>query len=187
MKNILIGVTGYLASGKDTVAEYLVKKGYKHYSLSDELRGILKAKKILINRDNLRNVANNLRKKIGSDFLAQKLLKKVKKPAVISSIRSVSEVDALRKKGNFKLIFVAAPIKLRFERLKKRARENDEKLTFKKFLQQEKNEKSAKSNEQQLDQVVKMADYKIINNGSIDDLFIKIELIIEKINVKNKN
>lgn len=186
-KNILIGVTGYLASGKDTVADYLVNKGYKHYSLSDELRCILKERKTLINRDNLRNVANNLRRKLGVDFLARRLLKKIKKPAIISSIRTVSEVSVFKKTGNFKLFFVDAPIELRYKRLKKRARENDEKLTFAKFLQQEKSEKSAKLNEQQLDQVAKMADYTIINDGSVDDLFKKIEAIMEKINAKKEN
>ena len=41
---IKIGVTGTLGSGKDTLAAYLVSKGFEHISLSDLIREELKKK-----------------------------------------------------------------------------------------------------------------------------------------------
>jgi dephospho-CoA kinase len=178
---MIIGVTGFLGSGKDTVADFLIKKGYHHYSLSDELRAILKEKKIKINRDNLREFANKLRREEGPEYLALKVIKKIRRPAVITSIRGVAEVEVFRKLKDFKLIFVDAPQKLRFERLKKRARENDEVLTFARFKLQEKVEKSQSKNKQQLSLVAKMADFKIINNADLPTLNKKINVIIGEI------
>jgi len=175
---MIIGVTGYLASGKDTVADYLIKKGFNHYSLSDKLREILKKRQIEINRDNLREVANQLRQRYGSDFLAKKIIKKIKMPAVVTSIRTTQEVKTLKKNGGFYLIFVDAPLKLRFERLKKRGRENDETLTMAKFKTQEKSEKSNDKFKQQLTMVAKIADFKIINNKDLKSLYKNVDKII---------
>lgn len=76
---MLIGLTGYLSSGKDTVAEYLVNKSFNHYSLSDEIRAVLKKRNILSTRDSQFKLGNELRKKYGSDYLAFVALKKAVK------------------------------------------------------------------------------------------------------------
>ena len=42
INEMIIGITGSYASGKDTVASILQEKGFIHYSLSDILREELK-------------------------------------------------------------------------------------------------------------------------------------------------
>lgn len=65
-KPLIIGITGTNGAGKGTVVEYLVKnKGFAHYSVSDYLGKLLKRKNKEINRDNLREIANEIRAKFG--------------------------------------------------------------------------------------------------------------------------
>jgi len=178
---MIIGVTGYLASGKDTVADFLIKKGYNHYSLSDELRSILKDRNIESTRENQQRVANELRKDFGPEYLAKKVMEKAKEPAVVTSIRNLGEVEYLKNNG-MKLIFVDAPIKIRYDRIIKRKREGEEVLTFEQFKAQEDFEKSKEVNSQQLQLVANQADYIIVNEGTIEGLHAKIDKIMKEIN-----
>jgi dephospho-CoA kinase len=51
---VIIGLTGSYCSGKDTVADYIVgKSGFLHFSLSDEIRLIMKEQNIEPTRENL--------------------------------------------------------------------------------------------------------------------------------------
>jgi dephospho-CoA kinase len=140
---MIIGVTGYYSSGKDTIANYLEKKGFIHHSLSDEIRLELKKRKKRITRDNLILVGNELRQKYGPSVLADRATKRFKTGNyVVSSIRNVYEVKALRKLDNFMLIDVRAPIEKRFRWMKKRDRKGDIK-TLKELRQKELLEQSA--------------------------------------------
>lgn len=61
-KQLIIGITGTNGAGKGTAVEYLVKeKGFSHYSVSGYLTQVLKRRKKEINRDNLREIANEIR------------------------------------------------------------------------------------------------------------------------------
>ena len=71
---MIIGLTGKNASGKGEVADYLKTKGFVYYSLSDELREEATKRNIEPSRDNLTNLGNELRKKHGPNYLAQKIL-----------------------------------------------------------------------------------------------------------------
>ena len=150
---MIIGVTGYLLAGKDSVAGYLIKKGYHHYSLSDELRSILAERGIVSNRDNQVKLGNELRAQYGSGYLAERVLKKTIQPSVITSIRNPGEIEALKKSADFRLIFIDAPLRIRYERMKTRRREGEESVTYEKFQAQEKREKSSDPNALQLHRV----------------------------------
>ena len=51
---MIIGLTGSYCSGKDTVADYIVKNnGFTHFSLSDEIRLLMKEQGIEPTRENL--------------------------------------------------------------------------------------------------------------------------------------
>ena len=43
---MIIGLTGKNGSGKGEVAEFLKKRGYTYFSLSDEIREVMKEKKM---------------------------------------------------------------------------------------------------------------------------------------------
>jgi len=100
MPKIIVAVTGFYQSGKDTMADYLIKKGFFHISLSDILREECKKRKKYRGRDDLIKMGNELRLKHGNGVLAKIALKRAKnkEKIVISSVRNVGEVKELRKK-----------------------------------------------------------------------------------------
>jgi len=185
---MLIGLTGSYCSGKDTVAEYLVKKRkFIHYSLSDVLREEMRTRGIKITRENLIRFGTDLRKKHGNSILAKKVLLKCPKEenCVITSIRHQAEVMELRKRNDFFMINVDAPAKMRFARMVKRNREEDPK-TFEKFLEFEKKESQTKGPGQQVSRCMEMADITIQNDSKTTKyLFRKINLLLLKLQKGN--
>lgn len=182
-----IGVTGYLASGKDTVAQYLQSKNFHHYSLSDELRAILKERGVPSNRDNQVKVGNELREKYGADYLARRVSKKIVTPAVISSIRTPGEVTALKENKDFHLLFIDAPLDVRYQRIISRGREGQATQTFEEFKSQEEREMTGASHQQQLKAVADMADYIITNDSTEQEFYNKIDQIMSQLEEKDGN
>jgi len=180
---MIIGLTGSFASGKDTVAEYLVeRKGFVHYSLSDIIRDEVRKNKRKVTRNNLIKAGIALRVKFGNFVLANRILKKLKKGKnyVITSIRHTGEISALRENGDFRLIFVDAPARVRFKRMSARMRENDPE-TFREFLALEKKESQTKGAGQQLGECKKCADLTINNGGNdVHKLYRKVETLIKR-------
>jgi dCMP deaminase len=180
---LIIGITGTTGAGKGTTAEYLVKnKNFKHYSVLGFLEKELSKRKLKLDRDNLRKVANELREKYGPDYITQKLFEAAqieKSDVVIESIRNPKEAKFIKSHGGY-LIAITAQQKLRYERIKLRGSEKD-KVSFKEFRSQEKSEfQSKNANAQNLPRCIKMADYKIANNSTIDNLNKKIEEVINR-------
>ena len=93
--------------------------------------------------------------------------------AVIDSIRNLAEINELRKLPGFVLIAIDAPVKLRFERAKKRARTGFEK-TLQDFIKIEQQENSKDPARQQLFECVKQADYIVVNDGTEKELEDKV-------------
>lgn len=189
MKPVIIGVTGFIGAGKDTFANYLVKKkGFVHYSLSDILREEAKKKSIKITRENLQRFANELRARFGNDILARKAVEKImkekqKRNYVITSIRNKAEIETLRMLENFFLVFIEAPLKLRFERIK--ARDGKPKK-IEEFKKQEEKELKGKENEQQLILCKSLADLRIKNDSTLSVFYSRIEKLLKRLEKEMK-
>ena len=177
---MIIGLTGTNASGKGTAAAYLKKKGFRYYSLSDELRYVLRKSGTKPTRENLIRAGKKYREREGRGCLAKIVLEKMggRKRAVVDSVRNLGEVRELRKKKSFVLIAFDAPAKLRFERARKRMSSRDPK-TLKEFRAREREELSGKGAEQQLRAVMRKADLRITNRGSRSELFRSIDAILK--------
>ncbi|RLJ01388.1 MAG: hypothetical protein DRP10_04205 [Candidatus Aenigmatarchaeota archaeon] len=179
---MIIGITGKNGSGKTEVANYLKLKGFEYISLSDILREEAKKRNIRENRENLRNLGNELRKKFGPGILAELALKKIKpdKNYCVDSIRNPNEIAELRKIKNFLLIGIKAKIELRYKRVLDRGRIGDN-ISFEKFKELEEKENSKEEEKQQLDKCLKIADKIIENNGTIEELHRKIDKILSSL------
>lgn len=184
---MIIGVTGHLSSGKDTVANYLQQElGFLHISLSDILREDLKRRKIPLTRENLQDEGNYIREKYGGGILAERALGKrlPGKNYVITSIGRVDEINVLKKHPEFKLIFVTAHAKKRFEWMKKRNREQDPQ-TYKEFLKHEKKEsKGGGAKFRELDNCMKASNIIVKNSGTINELNKKVNKLIKDIDLR---
>jgi dephospho-CoA kinase len=180
---VIIGLTSFIGAGKTTVGDYLVKKGFVFYSLSDVIREEIRSRCQEITRDRLVEVGNELRKKFGSSVLADRIISKIEKAPeknyAIDSIRNPAEIEALRRGKDFRLIFIDAPIELRFNRIKERQREKDP-TSFEDFKKAEQREmESNDSASQQLLKCRQMADAVIINDSTVKALYKKIDKLVE--------
>jgi dephospho-CoA kinase len=178
---MVIGLTGPNASGKGEVALYLKSKGFSYYSLSDILREEGRRLGIEPLRENLIKLGNDLRRKNGSSYLAQKVIERLPKSGdhIVDSIRNPTEVKTLSNIDDFVLIGIDAPVKIRFERSLKRKRLGDAK-TLQEFIKKEKRENKNDTENQQLNKCLRLANVIIVNNSTIQELYRKIDEAIEK-------
>ena len=183
MVKLIIGLVADISSGKDTVARYLAEKhGFERHTLSDILRAEARELNKKPTRKNLGKISKILRKKEGKDALIKRLIKKFKKQKiVIAGIREAEEIEFLKKKfpGKIKILHLTADARIRFKRIKERGRTGDPK-TFREFRNQEKKEWQ----EFNFKEIFKLANYKVINNNSVEALYKKIDSVIKKIEAK---
>lgn len=174
-----IAFVGLPAVGKDVVSDYIAKKySLKHISSGDIVRDYVKTNNLGgLERENLRIVANKMRSKFGGDILVKIAFEKSADNIVLSGLRSIEEINTFKKFGG-KVISINAPLKTRYE-LAKIRRRIDDNISFKEFKKNEGKEYSNLDiNSQNIYKVIQMADDKIINDGSLQELLIKSEKIV---------
>lgn len=180
---MIIGITGLLGAGKDTAAEILVRKGFEHHSLSDEIRRELKKEKLEATRENLQSTGTRLREKFGLNELAKRALSRCQsQKSVLTSLRNIGEVDWLKKNADFQLWEIWAPTKVRYQRLMRRGRKSEKNTaSFEKFIEQEKKELKGSGARQNLMGVISLADVKIQNDQNVKILERRINDALKKI------
>tara|TARA_Y100000588_G_scaffold357789_1_gene415359 strand:- start:2736 stop:3275 length:540 start_codon:yes stop_codon:yes gene_type:complete len=175
---VLIGLTGRNASGKSTLVGWFSERGLRSVSCSDSIRAWLSDQGVEPTRDALIEGGRELRRRGGGGVLAEMLLDILDgDDAVVDSIRTPAEVEALRSRGDFVLIEVRADEGARWGRMVDRGRSGDptEKSSF---LAQEAAEAKAEDEAgQALDATARMADVSVLNDGTLEDLETKLEEI----------
>lgn len=179
---MIIGISGTMGSGKDTLAKIIESKGFQHFSLADILRSETAKLGRTIDRDSLRKTGNELREKSGPGFLAEKAIKMAStENVVLSSVRTPGEVDLLKQQRDFYLIFVDADIRERYKRVLDRARNLEDKSDFEEFKRKEELELKGDSGSQSISYCKEHADFMIENNGAVEELQEQLDLILTKI------
>jgi dCMP deaminase len=179
---MIIGLTGKNASGKGEVAKFLQERGFQYASLSDALRAELKRRRITPTRDHLTRLGNELRELHGPGVLAERILKLLgdSQNYVVDSFRNPSEVEVFRSREDFVLWAVTASPEVRFTRIKTRAREKDP-TTLKHFIAVEQREAhNVDRSKQSIEACERLADEKILNNGTLDTLYKRLNPILKK-------
>jgi dephospho-CoA kinase len=135
---MIIGLTGRIGAGKETLTQFLRDKGFVYLESSKSLKDELARKSKEITRENMQDLGDELRGKYGVGAVMKLLLeianKDKTKNYVFDSLRNAREVDFLR--NNVKKVFIIgidAPQKLRFERIISRGKSSDPK-TWNEFL-----------------------------------------------------
>lgn len=177
-----IGLTGPVASGKGTVALILQKQGYVIFTFSDILREEAVRRNLNPNRPNLQTIGNELRGTYGDGVLATLLREKAAllppetRGVVFDGIRHPAEIVALREKGVY-IAGINAPMNVRYAHYRARKREGD-RMVRKEFNRLDKKERRGEGGEhgQNVYACLKMADEIIVNDGTVEDLRMKLGL-----------
>ena len=175
---MVIGITGTLGSGKDTLMELLKNEySFKHFSVTDYLMNLLEEQGEEINRLTLSRLANRLRQDNHPAYLAEELFKKAKEAGgnvVIESIRTPGEVDFLKDHSEFILFAVDADPNLRYERVQERKSVTD-RIDFNTFISDEQKEmQNEEPHKQNLAMCIRVSDYKFRNNATIEMFYKRI-------------
>lgn len=181
-----VGISGTLASGKDTAAEHIeTTYGWTHVSTSDQIRKEIERQGLGIGRVLLQDVADKLRLERGAGVLGGMAVESYlsqrapQNGLIVSGLRRHEEFDEIKHfLPDSKLIFIDGLPEMRFEWLLERDREGDEE-TFEEFLRNEEREMTSDANHKiDLAAVREVADYRVWNGGSKEDLYARIDRII---------
>ncbi|OLC54489.1 MAG: hypothetical protein AUH92_03910 [Acidobacteria bacterium 13_1_40CM_4_69_4] len=142
-------------------------------SLSDVVREEATRLGLDHSRDNLIRVGVEMRSRGGPGALARSVLPRLKRLAVVDSIRNPGEVEVLRTLPRFLLLGIDAPQPLRFQRSVLRGREGDG-ATLAEFACKETLENTGTAAGQQLLKTLSLADVVVCNEGTIEDLPVKV-------------
>ena len=176
---VLVGLTGRNASGKTTVVQWFAGRGIRTVSCSDSIRAWLAEQGIEESRESLIEGGRELRRRGGPGILAEMLLETLGgDDAVIDSIRTPGEVEALRARDDFILIEVTAGADSRWARSQSRARLGDpaDRATF--VAQEESEEVASDEAGQALVATAEMADLILINEGTVEGLHEDLENLL---------
>jgi len=174
---MIIGITGLARSGKDTTAKYLKKRyGFKHLDFArDALFAEADKRGIEKDKTSLSILGDELRQEQGRAVLAKIINSKIKEGEdyAITGFRSPEEVDLIRNEHlDFVLIEISASPVIRFKR--RNEKDPDDKEAFNARDKRDIHNKG-------LGDVLKMADYKVQNEGTFEELYSLIDDLMKKI------
>ncbi|MBI4161516.1 MAG: dephospho-CoA kinase [Acidobacteria bacterium] len=165
---IFVGLTGPNASGKGEAAACLEGLGFRRHSLADVVRREAARRGLDPGRENLIRIGNEMRAAEGWGVLARRILPDLGGRDVIDSIRHPAEVEVLRSLDRFLLLAIEAPVEMRFDRTRRRARPGDA-LTLEEFRRTEDREVSGTaSGSQRIAECIRVADARVCNDGGLD-------------------
>jgi dephospho-CoA kinase len=189
MANKIVFIVGMTGSGKSLVSDELVKKGFKFVRFGQITLDKVKEEGLEVNEANERKIREGFRKKHGMAAYALLNIPKfdelLKKSNVVGDgLYSWSEYKLLKKKyrDSMHVIAVYTPPEIRYERLEKRAVDNDEKQRFRSTTKKESKLRDyAEIENLEKGGPIAMADFTIVNTGTIEELKQKVQEILSVI------
>lgn len=180
---MIIGVTGTINSGKDTVGDMIkAKTGWPTFSIPDEVRIIATERGLPLDDMALNSISVEYKDKYGLGYWMEQGLKRFAgQNFIVTSLRNPGEIVPLRATGHFFLICVDAPLEMRYKRALARGRAGEENLTIEQFKERDQFTRNGPPNAQRIDDIVKQADFIVENTGTLEELEAKIDAILADI------
>jgi dephospho-CoA kinase len=165
---LIVCITGMPGAGKTTVARVLRENSFTVITMGDVVREEAARQGLEQNDANLGNLMLKLRQTLGPGAIAHLVVQKMQRePAdqfVIDGLRSMAEVEVLKKHGTVKILGIHAPMEARFRFLKGRRRKDAPK-TEDEFLSRDKRELDVG-----IAETISYSDSIITNDKTIRDL-----------------
>lgn len=129
MAKLIVCLTGMPGAGKSTIADALKSKGFDKITMGDAVREEAIRRKIELTGTNLGKLMLELREKNGPGAVAELIKDQIENSKsnviLIDGVRSIAEVDVLKKFGTVKILAVHASGDTRFGYLTNRKRTDD--------------------------------------------------------------
>jgi dephospho-CoA kinase len=133
-KRLIVCLTGMPGAGKSSVASFLKEKGFSVVTMGDVIREEASRQGLEPTDINLGKMMLKLRQDLGPGAVGQIVLQKLAREeeegsnsnnaVVIDGIRSIAEVEILKKAGHVRLLAIHASQDTRLKHLRKRGRED---------------------------------------------------------------
>ena len=165
-------------AGKSTIVNKLEELGFEKFSLGDGIRAEAKRRNIEPSGENLGKIMLEVREKNGpgavAELIKEPIQNSIEEVIIIDGVRSIAEIDVLKKIGDVKLLAIQASSETRFNFLSSRGRSDDPK-TRENFEERDNREIGVG-----IDKSIENADKIITNhNLTIDELVNSAKEIIE--------
>ena len=165
-------------AGKSTIVNKLEELRFEKFSLGDGIRAEAKRRSIEPSGENLGKIMLEVREKNGpgavAELIKEPIQNSIEEVIIIDGVRSIAEIDVLKKIGDVKLLAVQASSETRFNFLSSRGRSDDPK-TRENFEERDNREIGVG-----IDKSIENADKIITNhNLTIDELVNSAKEIIE--------
>ncbi len=176
---LLICITGMPGSGKSIIAKAAIDLKLPVVNMGDVVREETLKRYGVIKPDLMRKVSADLRREFGNKVIAIRTLEKIKDIGdpiiVVDGVRSLEEINVFKSYGNVVIIAVHASPKTRFERIRRRGRPGDPD-NWDDFWRRDLVELSFG-----IGDVIALADYMIVNEGSIEEAYKCAREILERL------
>jgi len=187
----VVAIVGMCGAGKSEVADRFIENGYYYIRIGQITLDEVKRRGLEIKEENERPIREEIRKKYGMAAFAILNIPKIDEALMNSSVvadglYSWSEYKTLKEKygKNFIVIAVYASPKTRYDRLENRIKryKKDPKMKYRSFSKEEAKARDyAEIENLEKGGPIVMADYMIINEGSLENLYQQINGIINHI------
>ena len=176
---LAVAVAGMPGAGKGSVSAIAESEGFQVFVCGDVVREEAQSSGVAPDRKNLGRIMFELREKEGPAVIIQRMMRKIgpEKPtlALIEGVRSLDEVSELRRHYTVYLVAVHASPRTRFERLKRRGREDDPKTLPELDVRDRQELKVGLGN------VIALADLMLVNESSLTAFRTEIRKVLREV------
>ncbi len=146
---------------------------------------VLKERGLAVTRENLIDLALEMRRDCGRDVLTELICRRIERSGfwAISGVRYPEEVGYFKKAFGdaFRLVHVACCTKKRYARVRKRGTKGEGRMSLKKFMEIE-----GKETEKIMNETIGLADFSVSNDGTIRQFETAIDGLARKIGIPKR-
>jgi dephospho-CoA kinase len=175
----IIAVVGMPGAGKAIVSKAASSRGIPVLVCGDVVREETKKRGLSPTPENIGKVMLSIRQEDGPDVVAKRLIPKITSSGaplvVVEGVRSMAEVEELRRNHTVVIVAVHASPKTRYERLAARARSDDPK-SWQEFA-----ERDARELGVGIGNVIALAQEMLVNEKSVEEMDALSDIVLSRV------